>query len=470
MKKTLAIDQGTTSTRAFVADETGIHCVHTVEHRQYYPHSGHVEHDPEELLKNIRACLDAAPHIDCVGIANQGESCLAWDARTGRAITPVIVWQDDRTADICDQLHQQGFEPMVRERAGLPIDPYFSGSKLGWILQHVPEAQKLSQTGNLRLGTTDAFFRDRLTGNFVTDPTTASRTSLMNLHTRQWDAELCRIFSVPIEALPQICPTGGQLGNLPNGVPLTASIVDQQAALFGHGARLPGHTKITFGTGAFVLTLTDTLYDGGPLLPTIAWAEDGAQPMHALDGGVYTASSAVNWSREIGLFDDWTQIDHFSSEPAISRGLVFVPALAGLAAPHWDRHARGAWFGLGLDTSRSDMMQAVLEGIAFRVGEILAEMEKQVAIVAPISIDGGMSRNPWFCQFVADCLGRQISVSGEAELTALGCAQLAARGASSELPYKPAARIIEPRPFPADWVAIFQAARQASQQFGLAAI
>ena len=464
--RALAIDQGTTSTRAFVVDESGIRPVHAVEHRQCYPQPGHVEHDPEELLSSIRACLDAAPDADCVGIDNQGESCLAWDARTKQAITPVIVWQDDRTADICEQLKQQGLEPMVRERAGLPLDPYFSASKLGWILQHVPEAKELAGLGRLRLGTTDAFFRDRLTGNFATDPTTASRTSLMNLRTREWDPELCRVFGVPMEALPPICPTSGYLGKLPNGAPLTASIVDQQAALFGHGARLPGHAKITFGTGAFALVLTDELQESGTLLPTLAWAESGAEPMHALDGGVYAASSAVNWARNLGLFDELSQIDRFAREPAVSRGLVFVPALSGLAAPHWDRSARGAWFGLGLDTTRLDMVQAVLEGIAFRVGEVLAEMEKRVAIRPPVSIDGGMSRNPWFCQFIADILGRQIRVSGEAELTALGCGQLAARGAGGELPYAPAGRIIDPRLIPADWAESFAAARRAAQDFG----
>ena len=464
--RALAIDQGTTSTRAFVVDESGNRPVHAVEHRQYYPQPGRVEHDPEELLSSIRACLDAAPDVDCVGLDNQGESCLAWDARTKRAITPVIVWQDDRTADICEQLKQQGLGPMVRERAGLPLDPYFSASKLGWILQHVPEARELAKLGRLRLGTTDAFFRDRLTGNFATDPTTASRTSLMNLRTREWDPELCRIFGVPMEALPPIRPTSGFLGKLPNGAPLTASIVDQQAALFGHGARLPGHAKITFGTGAFALVLTDGLQDSGTLLPTIAWAESGAEPMHALDGGVYTASSAVNWAHNLGLFDELSQIDRFACKPAISRGLVFVPALSGLAAPHWDRSARGAWFGLSLDTTRLDMVQAVLEGITFRVGEVLAEMEKRVAIRPPISIDGGMSRNPWFCQFIADILGRQIRASGEPELTALGCGQLAARGAGGELPYAPADKIIDPRPIPAAWAETFRTARESVQQFG----
>jgi len=464
--RALAIDQGTTSTRAFLIDQTGIHPVLTVEHRQIYPAPGWVEHDSEELLASIRACLDAAPEVDCVGIDNQGESCLAWDARTGRAIGPVIVWQDDRTAELCARLKRDGFEPMVRRRAGLPLDPYFSASKLGWIMENIPEARPLADTGYLRLGTTDAFFRDRLTGRFETDPSTASRTSLLNLATGAWDAELCDLFGVPISALPEIRPTNGGLGELPGGGKLTASVVDQQAALFGHGARAPGDAKITFGTGAFALALTGELEDTPTLLPTVAWAEQDADLAYALDGGVYAAASAVNWARGLGLFSEWSEIDHFDTPPAISRGIAFVPALAGLAAPHWDRSARGAWLGLDLGVAKSDMTQAVLEGVAFRMGEAIAEMASIISISSPISIDGGMSQNPWFCQFLADTLGLQLSISAEAELTALGCAQLAARGAGGELEFSPEKQIIDPNPVPDGWRETFRHAREAVQTFG----
>lgn len=464
--RALAIDQGTTSTRAFLIDSTGIQLVHSVEHRQIYPAPGWVEHDPEELLASIHACLEAAPQVDCVGIDNQGESCLAWDARTGQAIGPVIVWQDDRTADLCARLKNNGFEPMVRRRAGLPLDPYFSASKLGWIMENIPEARGLAESGHLRLGTTDAFFRDRLTGRFETDPSTASRTSLMNLASGAWDPELCDLFGVPIDALPEIRPTNGALGDLPGGRRLTASVVDQQAALFGHGARSPGDAKITFGTGAFALVLTGELEDTPTLLPTIAWAEQGADLVYALDGGVYAAASAVNWARSLGLFSDWGEIEHFDAEPAISRGIAFVPALAGLAAPHWDRAARGGWLGLDLGTTRSDMMQAVLEGVAFRMAEAMEEMASLTPISSPISIDGGMSRNPWFCQFLADVLGLQISISTEAELTALGCAQLAIRGAGGTLELAPSAQLVDPRPVPSDWQETFRHAREAIQSFG----
>ena len=466
--RALAIDQGTTSTRALLVDETGVKLVHAVEHRQIYPAPGHVEHDPEELVANIEACLAAAAGADCVGLANQGESCLAWDAETGEAITPVIVWQDSRTAPMCDRLKSDGAEALTIARAGLPVDPYFSASKLGWIMENVPSARALNEKGRLRLGTTDAFFRDRLTGVFATDPSTASRTSLFNLITGAWDAELCALFGVPMAALPQIQPTTGLLGELPGGRRLTASIVDQQAALFGHGVRNPGDAKITFGTGAFALCLTGEMAGAPGVLPTVAWADDGGRLVYALDGGVYAASSAVNWARQLGLFQSFGEINHFAGEPAIARGLAFVPALAGLACPHWDRSARGAWLGMSLDTRPIDLAQAVLEGVAFRAAEVIDAMGSHVTGSTPISIDGGMSRNPWFCQFLADVLARPLRISDEAELTALGCGQLAARGAGSEIDHPLSGRILQPRPVPRDWRETFERARVAVQAFGVA--
>jgi len=235
-----AIDQGTTSTRVLVADTDGaIEIACAITHRQIHPKTGWVEHDPEELLANIRSCLEAAGPVDAIGLDNQGESCLAWDARTGSALSPVIVWQDNRTADIVERLKGANAEALTLARAGLPLDAYFSASKLRWIIDNIPAAKAAMQAGHLRLGTTDAFFLDRLTGNFATDVTTASRTSLMNLETRQWDVDLCALFGVPIECLPKIRPTVIELGSV-SGVPITAAVVDQQAALFGHGCRKPG--------------------------------------------------------------------------------------------------------------------------------------------------------------------------------------------------------------------------------------
>lgn len=473
MTVVLAIDQGTTSTRAFLLDRTGhLSPLLSLTHRQSYPAPGWVEHDPEDLLRHVRACLDAAADVAdlvAVGIDNQGESCLAWDAETGRAVSPVIVWQDDRTAADTDRLRAEGAEDLVRARAGLPLDPYFSASKLGWILREIPAARDLLRQGRLRMGTTDAFFRDRLTGRFETDVTTASRTALMNLATLTWDADLCRLFGVPLATLPTITPSTGALGRVPVGrrhLPLTASLVDQQAALYGHGCRAPGDAKITFGTGAFALALTGPLPDrrATAALPTIAWQHAGQPPVYALEGGVYAASAAVNWAQGLGLFDDLTTLNRFDHPSAAARGLVFVPALAGLACPHWNRAARGAWFGLSLDTTRSDMMQALIEGIAFRMAEVIDDMARATLLNAPIAIDGGMSGNPWFCQVLADCLGRDLFVSDQAETTALGTARLAAQAAGLALPEPRHGHLVVPRPLPASARATFLRARRAVEQ------
>ncbi|WP_424933385.1 FGGY family carbohydrate kinase [Amaricoccus macauensis] len=443
----LAIDQGTTSTRGILVGPNG-ECteVFSAQHRQYYPRPGWVEHDPGELLANVAACIDAArPHGPLtIGLANQGESCLAWDAKTGEAISKVIVWQDDRTAPRVRDMG--GHSAFVLERTGLPLDPYFSASKLAWIMQEIPKARDLLASGRLRLGTTDAFFRDRLTGRFETDIATASRTSLMDIAKGEWDTDLCALFGVPLSALPVITPCSGAMGTAA-GVPLNASIVDQQAALFGHGCRASGQTKVTFGTGAFVLALTGERLptaDGGPL-PTVAWQEFDGPVLYALEGATYCASAAVNWARQIGLLNDFNDLSNLEDASALQRGLAFVPALAGLACPHWNRSARGAWLGLSLDTSRSDMLQALLEGVAYRVAEVVSAIEAGVAVADPLLIDGGMSANPGFCQIVADITGRTVGVSNESERTSLGAAMLAGRVHGLRITPEGAARVFAPR-------------------------
>ena len=441
--RVVAIDQGTTSTRALVVGSAGqgpdggeIVCRRS--HAQNYPAPGRVEHDPEELLSHIRQCLAAAGPADAIGLANQGESCLAWDRETGRAISPVIVWQDQRTRERIEALKADGAEALVMARAGLPLDAYFSASKLAWIVRNLPEAGDLLARGRLCLGTTDAFFLHRLTGRFVTDITTASRTSLMALETGQWDDDLCALFGVPVEALPEIVPTMGDFGAAEMGgrrVAVTASAVDQQAALYGHGCRAPGDGKITFGTGAFALVVSGNAPPRGNangILPTIAWQRQGTDPVYALDGGVYCAGSAVNWARSLGLFREFAEIGAFTAPAAIERGLAFVPALSGLGAPYWDRHAAGLWVGLSLDTTARDMVQAILEGIAFRAAQVLDAMAATTAIGPVISIDGGMAANPYFCQFLADVTEREITVPHFAELTALGVARMAMDGNGQE--------------------------------------
>lgn len=423
-----AIDQGTTSTRVLVADsEAGTaEIVYSIRHRQQHPAPGFVEHDPEELVSNVVACLAAAGPVDAIALANQGESCLAWDAETKAALSPVIVWQDSRTAGALSALGDAG-AALALERAGLPLDPYFSASKLGWILREVPAARDALEAGRLRLGTTDAYFLDRLAGVFATDVTTASRTSLMNIATGRWDADLCALFGVPLACLAEIRPTVGAFGSI-EGVPVLASMVDQQAALYGHGCREPGDAKITFGTGAFALAVTGDAIVRAPevgLLPTVAWST-ARSSTYAVDGGVYDAGAAVEWAMRVGLLADVIELDRFAAAPAIERGLVFVPALSGLACPHWDRTAASLYLGMSADTTRQDLLQALLEGVALRAAEVVAAIDARVPVAGSVSIDGGLARSSYFAGFLADCLGRDVVVPAFDERTAFGAAALGA--------------------------------------------
>ena len=443
----LSIDQGTTGTKLHRLYADGrFQTLDGFEHRQILPAPGWVEHDPEELIGHLDSCFGSAANAQAIGIANQGETVIAWDARTRRPIYNAIVWQDSRTNDVIDRLKQAGHEETTLARAGLPLDPYFSASKLRWFLDHVEDARQLHKQGRLRFGTSDSFFLDRLVGTFATDVTTASRTSLMNLETLQWDPVLCDLFGVPIDCLPEIRATADNFGSI-GQTPVTANVVDQQAALFGHGCRAAGDAKITFGTGAFALCLVGAqpLRDvASGLLPTIAWRLGTAAPTYALEGGVYNAASAVNWARSLGLFVDYAEIDAFSAPSALSRNLVFVPALSGLGCPYWDRSAAGLWLGLGLDTSKADMMQALLEGIALRADEVLRAMARLAPVGNRISIDGGLANNGYFAGFAADVLDRDIVIPASTELTGLGTAQLALIGAGlatlDTLPPSPAPR------------------------------
>lgn len=455
----LALDQGTTGTKVHrLVGDIEFVTLAAFQHRQILPHPGWVEHDPQELLAHLRAGLDAAaaasgPQASALGLANQGETVIAWDRATGRPLANAIVWQDARTQAAVDRLKANGVEAETLSRAGLPLDPYFSATKLRWLLDHADGARELLAAGRLCLGTSDAFFMHHLAGVTYTDVTTASRTSLMNLDTLDWDPELCRLFGVPMEALPPIGPTAGPIGSVRLGqrqVPVTASVVDQQAALHGHLCHHPGQAKVTFGTGAFALTLTGQapIRDAASgLLPTVAWAHAGQAASFALDGGVYNAASAVNWARGLGLFDRFEDIARFDGPTAVERGLVFVPALSGLGGPHWDRSAAGMWLGLGLETDRRDLVRAVLEGIALRTAELLAAMGRLVTLEGPVSIDGGLAANPYFQGFLARALGRPVAVPTTIELTGLGTALLARWGAGGPMGAQSAARrIIEPAP------------------------
>lgn len=447
--KIAAIDQGTTSTRVLIAaTDTPPRIAHGVTHHQSFPQNGWVEQDALELLRNVQACLAAAGAVDAIGIDNQGESCLAWDAETGEPVSPVITWQDNRTMEVTERLKREGCEALTRDRAGLPLDPYFSASKLAWIVANIPQAQKLLDRGRLRLGTTDAFFLDRLCGRYITDATTASRTSLMNLATGEWDAELCRLFGVPIAALPPIGPTAGAVLGSVNAIPVTAAVVDQQAALYGHGCRKTGDAKITFGTGAFALAITGTEIVTAPelgLVPTVAWRTPG-ETIYAVDGGLYDAGSVIEWLHRLDLFDNHDDLARFEDTAAMARDLVFVPALSGLACPYWDRSASGLWIGLTAATTKADLCQSALEGIALLTGDVMTALRATTEIRDAVSIDGGLTQSPYFTQFLADVLGCGVRRQAFSELTAYGCAGLAAIALERELcPPAETAQTVMPR-------------------------
>jgi glycerol kinase len=429
----LAIDQGTTSTKAYVSIDGGATTfVGSRTHRQIHPYPGWVEHDPIEISNHVLELVTLARSSDAIGLANQGETVVAWDAETKRPLYNAIVWQDERTREDVERLRGAGLEALTLERAGLPLDPYFSASKLRWLLDNAEDARSLARAGRLRIGTSDAFLLDRICGAFRTDVSTASRTSLVNLSTLQWDQDLCEAFGVPVELLPEIMSTTDAFGEIAGGGVVSASVVDQQAALFGHHCRRPGEVKITFGTGAFALGLTGeapVLDARSGLLPTCAWRLGKSPPKYALDGGVLTAGAAVEWLRSVGLLETFEELDAFEGPSAASRGVMFAPAQSGLGCPHWDRAARGLWIGMNLATSRADLCRAVVEGIAFRTAELI-DAFNSVTPCTRIAIDGGLTRSRYFCGFLAEAIGREVLVANTADVTAVGLLQLASLGAS----------------------------------------
>ena len=435
MKRVLAIDQGTTATKTYTLDTEGrFSFCRSMEHPQNYPQPGWVEHDPEILLSNVIKSIETAADFEAVGLDNQGETVIVWDGKSGLPLYNAIVWQDRRTTEFTEALKANGAESLTLERAGLPLDPYFSASKLRWILKNAPQTAELLKKGQLRLGTSDSFLIYRLTGEYATDVTTASRTSLMNLKTGNWDPDLCEIFEIPIEILPEIRPTTAHFGVLRSKrreIPLSASVVDQQAALLGHSCFSPGQIKVTFGTGVFAIANVGehikSDHDRG-ILSTVAWQLTDQKPVYAVDAGVYNAGSAVNWTKQLGLFKDFSDISRFDKPCAISRKLVFVPALSGLACPYWDRSAAGLWLGMSLEVTREDLCQAVLEGVALRTAQLLDAIFHLTGKQIRISVDGGLINNSYFCQFLADVTQCNIVVQGSPDITAYGTGRFALIG------------------------------------------
>ena len=439
----LALDQGTTSTRAVVYDGAG-RCRGSAgrELAQHYPRPGWVEHDAEEIWASVRdvvprALADAgveAGALAAVGVTNQRETVVLWERDTGRPLARAIVWQDRRTADFCRE--RAADEPWLRERTGLVLDPYFSATKLRWLLRQDAAWRQRAEAGRLACGTIDAFLLWRLTGGRVhaTDRTNASRTLLLDLRSAAWDAELCRYFEVPVALLPEVRPSAADFGAtagldfLPDGLLLRGVAGDQQAALFGQCAFAPGEAKCTYGTGAFFLQHVgrSPSLSRYRLLTTLA-AGGAGPPEYALEGSVFVAGAAVQWLRDgLRLLESAPAIEELAARSDPREEVLFVPGFVGLGAPHWVPEARGVLFGLTRGTTAADLGRATLEGVAFQVADLVeAAAADSGGALRSLRVDGGMARNAWFLQCQADLLGLPVLQSPHSEATALGAAYLA---------------------------------------------
>ncbi len=438
MSVILGIDQGTTGTRACLVDASGriLHMAYAA-HRQIQPHAGWVEHDVDEIwvcttrvIAEVLAQTDTRPAG--VAIANQGETVAIWDARTLRPLHHAIVWQDTRTEAAIQQLAADpAASAHVRALTGLRLDSYFSASKLRWLLDHVPGARALADAGLLRAGTLDTWLVQRLTAGavFATDASTAARTLLCDTQTLAWSEALLEMFAIPHAILPEIRASDAGFGTCTghglDGIPILASLVDQPAALLGHGCVERGSAKATFGTGCFVYVNAGSTRPAAmpSTLVTVAWRRAG-ETCYALDGGVLAVGSAIGWLRELGVL---AGDDLLAAIPErTDRDVVCVPALVGLGAPHWDRDARASWLGLSLAASRGDLVGALLEGLACRVAEVVRAVEREAGItIAELSVDGGLARSPALMQLQADLLGRPVLVAAESEATVSGACAMA---------------------------------------------
>jgi glycerol kinase len=442
----LAIDQGTTGTTCLVFDEEArLRSRAYREFTQHFPRPGWVEHDAVEIWEVTRVvaheALGAAgvpaAELTAIGLTNQRETVVAWDERTGAPLYNAIVWQDRRTAARCDQLREQGLEELVRERTGLVVDPYFSGTKVEWMLEHVPSLRERAQAGGVRFGTIDAWLAFKLTGRAVTDWSNASRTMLFDIHALRWDPDLCEALGVPLAALPEPAPSAHAHGEtdpdafLGARVPLAGMAGDQQAALFGQACLEPGLGKNTYGTGSFVLQ------NAGPeappveegLLTTVAWGIFG-EAAYALEASIFVTGAAVQWLRDgLRIISAPGETEAMARSLDSNDGVYFVPALTGLGSPHWDPYARGTIVGLTRGTRREHLARAALEAIAYQTVDAVEAMEAASGRrLEQLRADGGAVANGWLMQFQADVLGRPVVVPEVSETTALGAAYLAGLG------------------------------------------
>lgn len=446
MNVILGIDHGTTRTKVLALDpEMRVVAQFASELPQIYPQPGWVEQRPAEILRvtteAIAGCLGALPAsatVSAVGLANQGETVVVWDRRTGEPVYNAIVWQDRRTADECAALAQAGAGERVHQLTGLYLDPYFSATKIRWILEHIPEGRRRAEAGDLLIGTTDTWLLWNLSHRQLhyTDVTTASRTLLFNLSTLSWDAELLDLFGIPPAGLAQVSGCADATGDifLPGRaapVPVMGLMVDQQAALFGHACLTEGMAKVTYGTGTFALMnlgRTPKLSSQG-LVTTVAWDVPGERA-YAFDGGIYTTGAAVQWLVEgLGILSAVEESSRIAQSVPDNGGVFLVPALAGLAAPFWDTGARGLMIGMTRATTRAHIVRATLEGIAFRVRDVLTAMQTDAEIpIRMLRVDGGPAQNSFLMQFQSDILNVPIQVAATGETTARGAGLLAGLG------------------------------------------
>ena len=437
----LALDQGTTSSRALLLDQAGNVTAAQREFEQIFPQAGWVEHNPVEIWSTqvgvvaevISRSGIKAQDIAAIGITNQRETAIVWDRTTGEPVYNAIVWQDRRTAGFCDKLKRDGFEELVQEKTGLVIDPYFSGSKVAWILDNVAGARQKAERGELAFGTVDSWLVWKLTEGavHVTDETNASRTMLFNIQTRDWDDQLLKQLDVPRSMLPSVKSSSEVYGECAGplaGVPIAGIAGDQQSALFGQMCHRPGMVKNTYGTGCFMLMNTgkNPVRSQNKLMTTVAWRQGGAT-CYALEGSVFVAGAVVQWLRDgLQIIRSSSEVEDLAASVPDSGDVYIVPAFAGLGAPHWDPYARGAVIGITRGTTRAHLARAALEGIAYQVADILLAMEADAGIrLEELRVDGGAATNNLLMQFQADLLGIPVVRAKNIETTALGSVYLA---------------------------------------------
>jgi glycerol kinase len=433
----IAIDQGTTSTRTLAFDREGTVQAHSqVELQQYFPGPGWVEHDAEEIWHSVEHTLrkvvdQMAPRRPVsIGIANQRETAVVWDRRSGRPVYRAIVWQSRQSADICARMRAEGLSETVRDRTGLVIDPYFSATKIAWILEHVPGARQQAEAGHLLFGTIDTWLIWKLTGGRVhaTDYSNASRTLLYDIHRRCWDAELCSALQIPLSMLPEVRDSSGDFGADTTGIPIAGCAGDQQAALFGQACFEAGMVKNTYGTGCFMLLNTGSAarQSAHGLLTTLAWGING-QVIYALEGSIFVAGAAVQWMRDtVEWVSQAAETEQYAEMVPSTAGVYVVPAFVGLGTPYWDTSVRGAIFGLTRASTRAHLVRATLESVAYQVKDVLDAMSRDAAMpIAALRVDGGMVSNAFLMQFQSDMLGLPVERARIQETTALGAAFLA---------------------------------------------